>query len=450
MPPLKPTLFLARQDGIIGNAKQFLRLSAVRDIGALGLGALLSQTIFFLAAPAFLRLYQPGDFGLYSFYYGLLTLLATLGTWKIERLIVVVHRKSAAIRLFAALILIAAAASIFLLVLIGLMYLMDVQRLPEMAKIFPLVWFAPAWMFIQLVTMGLRSYSIRIRKFWTVAAGQILRAVLFAIGTIATAIIWKASEKNGALVMLFCMMIADTCALIVQIWTNSRTVHLVVSRPRVRKSWIVLLKHVKTIGALAASQSLAAVYQQMPISTAALAFGAVPAGWYSLGNVFIAGPSSVITSAVGEVVNQRLSRLFASRKPFSFLVLRIAAMMAGVGLLFFMTLGIVASSRLLPAIFGLQWLDASPTILILLISSYLAFVRSPGSGVALIVDAHWYILIWNALRTVCLAGLGTAAVLGLISYMTWLALMVAVDSIFYIVDILTCFFFARTVERVWC
>src|SRR5262249_4868053 len=156
---------LAMRDGIFGSAKQFLRSSAMRDAGALGIGALLSQTIFFLAAPAFLRLYNPDDFGRYSFYYSLLSLLTILGTWRIERLIVVVHRKLAAIRLLAALILIATGAGVFLLVFIALAHAAPAQSLPEMAKIFPLAWVAPAWLFILVVTTGMRFYCIRVGKF---------------------------------------------------------------------------------------------------------------------------------------------------------------------------------------------------------------------------------------------------------------------------------------------
>src|SRR5262249_23540913 len=146
-------------------------------------------------------------------------------------------------------------------------------------------------------------------------------------------------DKNGALVMLSWMLIADTCALIVQIRANGRTVQLVASRPRFGKSLAVLLKYRKTVGALAVSQTLCAVNQQIPISTVALAFGATPAGWYSLANVLLVAPVSVIASSLADVVNQRFSRLFAARKPFSSLALKITAGMAAAGFLPFMAIG---------------------------------------------------------------------------------------------------------------
>ena len=443
-----PTLFLAMRDGIFATANQFFRSSALRDVGALGIGALLSQLVLFLAAPIFLRLYHPSDFGLYSFYYSSLSLLATLGTWKLERLIVVVHSRQAAIRLLAALIWIAAGAGAFVLVLIALTHMMIGHSLPQMAKLFPLAWAAPTWLFILMVTTGLRFYSIRVGKFRAVASAQISRAVLFAAGTIATATVWKTPDENGALVMLSWQMVADMCALVVQIRANRRTVRLVASRPRVRKSLAELLKYWKTVGTLAVSQTLASVNQQIPISTVALAFGAVPAGWYSLANILVFAPFTLIGSAVSDVVNQRLCRLFAAHKPFSSLALKITVGMAAAGIVPFMAIGALAP-RLLAAVFGPQWLGAAPSIEVLVVGAFLSFVSAPITSVQLIVHARRYILIWHSLRTAILAGLGAAAILGLISYMTWIATLVAVNSLLYIAEIVAGFFLARMAEGAW-
>lgn len=418
------------------------------DIGALGFGTLLSQTILFLAAPAFLRLYHPSDFGLYSFYYSSLALLATLGSGKLERLIVVVHSRLAAIRLLAALVWIAAAPGAFLLALIALTHMMAGQSLPEMAKLFPLAWAAPAWLFILVATAGLRFYSIRVGKFRAIAAAQISRAILFAAGTIATAIVWKTPNENGALVMLSWQMVADISALAVQIRANRGTVHLVARRPRIRKSLAELLKYWKTVGTLAFTQALGSVNQQIPISTVVLAFGAVPAGWYSLANVVVFAPCTVIGYAVSDVVNPRLSRLFAARKPFSSLALKITLGMAAAGIVPFMAIGTLAP-RLLPAVFGSHWLGAAPSIEVLVIATFFAFVSAPITTVQLIVHARRYMLIWHALRTAILAGLGAAAILGLISYMTWIALLVAVNSLLYIAEIVAGFFLARMAESAW-
>jgi hypothetical protein len=108
-------LFASRcglSDGIL----QLVGTSALHDATTLGTGALLSQAILFFAAPVFLRLYEPADFGLYSFAYRMIAMAATIGTWKIERLIVVVPARATAVRLLTALVSIAAVAAPLFLV----------------------------------------------------------------------------------------------------------------------------------------------------------------------------------------------------------------------------------------------------------------------------------------------------------------------------------------------
>src|SRR5690349_18538112 len=102
---------VASRPWVASRIPQLVRSSVLRDATTLGTGALVSQAILFFAAPVFLRLYRPADFGLYSFAYGMITLAATIGTWNIERLIVVVPARATAVRLLAALVAIAVAAA---------------------------------------------------------------------------------------------------------------------------------------------------------------------------------------------------------------------------------------------------------------------------------------------------------------------------------------------------
>lgn len=422
--------------------------SVLRDVTALGSGALLSQAILFLAAPVFLRLYQPGDFGLYSFTYASISLIATLGTWKIERLIVVVRARATAVRLLAALIAVAAGAAALLVVLTFLAWTVSNELPSGASEKLSLMWVAPLSMFILLATTGLRFYSVRTRRFTAIARAQASRAAVFAIGIIATALLARGSVQHGALVLISWQVVADGCALLVQVRANCETVRLLISRPRLRMSLAALMTHRKTVGVLAVSQIISSVNQQIPISTVMLAFGAVPAGWYSLAIQFVYAPCSIITSAVSDVVNQRLSRMHAEQKPFSHLVLRTTVGLALIGIVPFVAIAVLAPI-LLPILLGPRWLEASQSVSVLAVASYLYFIQSPPGNVALIVGARRYIVLWQALRMASLLGLAAAALSGLIPYAVWLTLTVASDGCLYLLDIVSEFVFARTTESRW-
>lgn len=438
----------AVQRGLLSPLLALAGSSALRDVTALGSGALLSQVILFFAAPVFLRFYQPGDFGLYSFTYASISLMATLGTWKIERLIVVVPARATAVRLLAALIAIAAGAAALFAILIFFAWTIADELPAGTSDKLALMWAAPISMFILLSTTGLRFYSVRVRRFKSIALAQASRAMVFATGIIATAVFARGSVQHGAMIMISWQVVADGCALLIQLRANRETVRLLVLRPRIRMSLAVLRSHRSTLGVLAVSQIISSVNQQIPISTVMLAFGAVPAGWYSLATQFVYAPCSIITSAVSDVVNQRLSRLHAERKPFSHLVLRISVSLAMFGVLPFATIAVLAPT-LLPVLLGPRWAGAAQSVSVLAIASYLFFIEAPAGNVALIVQARRYIVLWHIARMASLVGLAAAALFGLIPYSVWLALTVVSDGLLYLFDVIAEVAFACSAETKW-
>jgi O-antigen/teichoic acid export membrane protein len=422
--------------------------AALRDAAALGAGAVISQFVLFLAAPFFLRLYQPAAFGLYSFAYNGIALLATLGTWKIERLIVIVPARATAIRLLAALMAVAVASAALLAVLALLVWVAAGAFAGPARSELTLLWPAPLGMLILVVSAGFRNHSIRARRFRAVAAAQISRAAVFAAGTIATGFAWKGLAGNGALLMLSWQIAADGAALLVQIGANRREARLILSRPRVRQSLRVLMRHGKTVGVLAFSQLINSVNQQLPISTITFAFGATVAGWYSLANQFVAAPCSIVTLAVSAVANQRLARFHAEQRPFSHVVLRTTLGMAAVGAMPFAAI-IFLGPALLPIVLGQHWVGASRSVSILAVSAYLWFIVGPAENVSVIVEARRYIVLWYNLRLAALVGIGAAALYGSITYNTWLLLYVAADAVLLILTAVSAYVFARAAETQW-
>jgi O-antigen/teichoic acid export membrane protein len=420
----------------------------LRDAAALGIGTAASQFILFVAAPLFLRLYQPAAFGLYSFAYSGIALLATLCTWKIERLIVIVPARATAVRLLAALMAIAVTSAILLAVLTVLVWMAGVSFPGLARRELALSWPAPFGMLILVGSAGFRFHAIRARRFRAVAAAQISRAIVFAAGTIATGVAWNGAAANGALVMFSWQIAADCCAFLVQIGANGREARLILLRPRLRRSLKVLMRHGKTVSVLALSQLINAVNQQLPISTLTFAYGAAVAGWYMLANQFVAVPTSVIALAVSAVANQRLARLHAAEQPFSHAVLQTTLGMAAVGALPFAGL-IVLAPILLPTLLGQHWAGASSSVSILAVGAYLWFVVAPAENVSVIVEARRYIMLWYALKLAGLAGLGAAALCGLITYHTWLLLFVAAEALLYLTTAVSAHAFARGAEMRW-
>jgi O-antigen/teichoic acid export membrane protein len=155
-----------------------------------------------------------------------------------------------------------------------------------------------------------------------------------------------------------------------------------------------------------------------------------------------------VALAVGDVVNQRLSRLHAAGKPIARIILRITIGMAAVGLLPFAAISLLAPAWL-PVLLGARWGDASHTVAVVAIASYLWFVTEPATNIPLIVGARRYIILWHALRMVNWIGFGIAAASGLIAYNTWIWLTVAGGSLIYVSESALGFVIAGAADRDW-
>jgi hypothetical protein len=95
---------------------------------------------------------------------------------------------------------------------------------------------------------------------------------------------------------------------------------------------------------------------------------------------------------------------------------------------------------------GPQWGDASQSVSIVAVASYFWFIVAPAESVALIVDARRFIVLWYVLRMMSLAGSSAAALAGALPYHTWLALIVAGDTLLYLLQAVAAYLFARAAE----
>jgi O-antigen/teichoic acid export membrane protein len=441
-------LTMARGGGGGGSLLRLIGSSAFRDVTALGFGTVLSQGILIIGAPVFLRLYQPADFGLYSLAYGWIMLIALLTTWKIDRLIVVVPDRFTALRLLASLAVLAAGAAVVVLAVAAVAGPVIGRFTTEVPSGVRLLWLAPFSGLAFSIMTGFRSYSIRLQKFRLVSTAQIMRAGIFVAGSVLTALVWDWKAGSGALVILSWQIIADTAALSLHIAGNRPAVRVMVNRLGVRRSIGVLPVHVKTLGVLATSELLGALNQQIAVSVAMIAFGATAAGWYSFAMLAVGTPSSIVASAVSDVFNQRVASLHAKRRPFASVVLTSTLVMALAGILPFTLIALLAQPAL-ALVMGAKWVGAHVSITILAVSNFFCFVSAVPGNIPLIVGARRFLLLWQASRLACMAALAAAAVLGPIGYVAWLAVKVAIDSAFYVVEIAAGPVFAHATEAEW-
>lgn len=407
--------------------------SVLRDLARLGSGALLAQLILAGSAPLILRLYEPGDFGLYTLVYGLVMLLSLFGSCRIERLIVSVPDRITAVRLLAAIFCIGAAAAVLLSGALVTFHLLAGNAFPQWHDQWPLLWPVPFAVLVQLTASGLRYHAIRMQRFTAVATARVARSVVFVVGSTSIALLWPHAGGHGGLVLLGCQIAGDLLALLIQFRSNGRAAWLALLRPRFWQSLGVTRRYARMLGAMTASQILGDLCQQMTVWTATFAFGAAQAGLYVLAFTIVSVPSVILAAPLGDVLFQRLSRRHAEREPLAPLVIRSTLILAATAAAPFAAL-VILGPWLMPLLFGPQWAGASHSIEVLAVAAYLFCVTTPAANVLVIAQAHRFIVLRQVLQVLAVLLCAAAAGFGLVSYAGWLAMLVTGRSLVYLLE----------------
>jgi O-antigen/teichoic acid export membrane protein len=399
-------------------------------VATLGVGSAGGQIVLFLASPVLLRLYTPADFGLFTLTYSAAGLLVTLCSWKIERLIVLVPSRRQALDLLTAVIGLAVTGSTTLLLV--LLVSRPLVAIPIDAG---LLWLLPLSVTMIAVSAGLRALAVRSRAFAAVATAQVCRSLVFMGGAIGTAVSWQSGITRGAMVMLIWQVIGDLAAVMRLGWAVRKFVLVLVLRVQLRQAARSVRRHGSLIAALGLSQLVCSINHQIPISVVAFVFGTAVAGLYSVANSLVAVPCSILATAIAEVVNQRLARLYVERMPIARVLQRTMMTTAVAGIGPFLALALLAK-YIVPLLIGPQWTGAVPAVTILSLSSYLFFIEAPAGYVAAIVKARRYILVWQLMRCTSLTLSGVLAVLGCLSFIGWLILIAVLDGCLYVFEML--------------
>lgn len=424
-------------------ARKLVRWSVFRDLTSLGSGTLLSQLILLAGGPIVLRLSRPADFGLYAVAYGLVTLLATLSTCKIERLIVGVAERRTAIQLLATVFLIGSCWTVLFFAGLLLNHLLF-RWVPSTLQAQPsLMWLVPVAIFVQLSATGLRFYAMRTRLFTAVAVARVSRSVVFIGGSSVMMLLWPLARTHGAISLLTWQIAGDLCALLVQLRGHRQAVRLALFRPRAKQGLKVVLRYWRTLGALAIEQVLGDANQQITIWTVVFAYGAVHAGWYSIATTMVTVPSTVLALPLADLLYQRLSRADAEARTLARLVLH-TTMLAAVGSIIPFGALLVLGPSVLSHVIGPQWSGAAQSIMILATGTYLFCVTTPATAVPVVLHRSRFIVLRQALQAPAVVLCCILAGFGLVSYTVWLLLLVVCRSLIYIVDFVICYSLASS------
>lgn len=346
-----------------------------RNVLTLMTGTTVAQAIPLAVAPILTRIYTPADFGMFSLYFAMASILAVIATGRYELAIMLPPEEDDAANVAVLSMLIALLISMLVFVVVFVFNVQLAQLLgnPEIAH----------WLYLLPISV-LMSGCFNAMNYWNNRKKAFRRLsycrILQSGGTAGTqlALGQGAAFSGGLIVGSLCGQSFSVAALAFANWSEDRLKLKNISSASMLANARSFIKFPK-VSVWGALVDTAAV--QMPIFLITKVFGTVITGLFGLTFRVLSMPMTLISSSLSQVMFQKITTLH-NEKPeqlFGF-ILRIFILLLGIAIPFVLVMN-VFGVEIFSFVFGRNWSMAGSFAAILSIAVAVRFAVSPLSAV---------------------------------------------------------------------
>lgn len=364
-----------KRGSTVGGAKRsFLRNAALLAGGTAG-----SQLIALGTLPLVTRLYEPSEFGLLAIFVSVVGILSVVGNLRYELAITIPERDSEAYSLLRLCRIIATLTSLGLAVIVFFVGELVAIKLgvPDLTSY---LWLLPLAFFLASLFQGQTFWAIRKQKYRTVGVARVIQ-------TLTVTLIQIAGYSLGAITLIFARVVGQGVGIVALLAPIATRKKHHVDAPLSSDSLAEVASRYKEFPILSSWTGLssAAASNLVPLLVVG-AFGAGPAGLFSLAHRVLSQPMALIGKAVGDVFYRDASDAYragnlgvAVQEVFENLAVYASPF---AGLLLFV------SPYLFPLVFGDKWASAGTVAGLMIPWLLLQFIVTPSTRVYPVINKH--------------------------------------------------------------
>jgi lipopolysaccharide exporter len=363
--------------------------SFVFDVLTLAGGTTFAQILTILAAPVLTRLYGPDDFGVWTIYLSITSIISVIACMRYEYSIMLPESSEEAVNLLG-------LSFLAVLLVTGLTFPViwcfkePIVNILNSQQIGNYLWLVPPFIFVNGLFLALNSWNSRTKLFKRLSLSRVFSSVSSTVTQVGIGFIEK-TGASGLIVGSLAGQSIATFALGGQIWRDDRK--LIVKNLSWEKIYEGFKKYrkfslVDTWGALMNSISW-----QLPAFLLSAFFTPAVVGFYSLGFRLLQMPMSLIGGSISQVFFQRASRAFTEGTLAS-LVENVFRILVVIGMFPILILTIVGSD-VFTVIFGKAWAEAGIYAQILSLWAFVWFISSPLTAIYVVVKKYHFGFHYN-------------------------------------------------------
>lgn len=350
-----------------------------RNVLTLMTGTTISQALPIAVAPILTRIYSPEDFGLFAFYFAIVSILAVLATGRYELAIALPKKRDDAYQIVILSSIISTVLSLIILFLIWLFQFKIVGMLDNQDISNWLYWI-PLSIFLIGIYQSLYYWFNREKGYKNMANSRVIQSSTMLGTQVGLGFIFKFSAF-GLIMGQFAGQVLTVVYMGKKFLCDTRNSH----KPKKLKQFALAKRYINFPKFLLVAHTMNATSRQLPSIFFNILFTPTVAGFYILIQRVIGAPMTIIGSAIGDVFRQQASQAYMQRGECvmeyknTLKKLTIISILPFVAFIFF-------APYLFAIVFGEDWRIAGEYAQILTPMFFLQFIASPLSNMFLIAE----------------------------------------------------------------
>jgi len=360
-----------------------------RNVLTLMTGTTIAQALPIAVAPILTRIFTPEDFGLFAFYFAIISILAVLATARYELAIVLPKRRDDAYQIVILSLLISAVVSLLTLFVIWLFERQIVVLFNNSAIANWLYWI-PLSVFLTGIYKSLYYWFNRERGYRNMANSRIVQSSTMVFSQISFGFLTKLTALGLMLGHVIGQILA-TLYMGQRFIKDTRKAH----KPKKLKQFVLAKRYINFPKFLLVAHTMNITSMQLPNIFFNTLFTTTVAGFYMLIQRVIGAPIVVVGGAVGDVFRQQASKTYSERGECTNEYKNTFKKLLIISVLPFGVFIFIAPD-LFAIVFGENWREAGSYAQILTPMFILQFITSPLSVMFLIAEKQKLDLLWQS------------------------------------------------------
>jgi len=350
-----------------------------KNVLTLTTGAAVAQIIPIALSPILSRLYSPQEFGVFSIFIAIASILGSIATLRYEMAIMLPDNNKDAFNVVAVSIILSFIIS--LIVFVGIFFLNDeILNFTHQKGVYEYVYFIPLCIFSIGIYQTFNYWSTRLQSYKNNAFSRIAQTSFTGIINIIYGVLQKGTL--GLVLGNIGGQIIAALVLAFKAMSQSKTYLKFISQKKIKYT-IARYKAHATINTLHVLLDNILSYGISFLLV--FFFTDAIVGFYSFSFRILKAPLSIIGTAMSQVFFQQANELYNSNQSIRNLILSIYKKQFLIGIIPFLILFVFAPV-LFSFIFGKQWTEAGEVTQILAPWIFLNFLVSPVSSLPVIVN----------------------------------------------------------------